>query len=168
MTEATEASAPTGPDVRLREETVADADVLFAQQLDSEANWMAGFTSKDPTDRAAYDVWRAKLRDSDAILTRVILFGDVVAGSIASFEMFGDRDVTYWIDRELWGQGIATQALRQFLDVETTRPLHARAAKDNAGSQRVLRKCGFEVIGEERGFANARGEEIDEVVLRLA
>jgi RimJ/RimL family protein N-acetyltransferase len=31
----------------------------------------------------------------------------------------------------------------------------------------VLEKCGFVVTGRERGFANARGEEIDEVVLIL-
>ena len=35
------------------------------------------------------------------------------------------------------------------------------------GSRRVLEKCGFTVIAEVRGFANARGEEIDELVLRL-
>ena len=43
----------------------------------------------------------------------------------------------------------------------------ARAAADNAASLRVLAKCGFEVVGEDRGFANARGEEIDEYVLEL-
>jgi RimJ/RimL family protein N-acetyltransferase len=32
---------------------------------------------------------------------------------------------------------------------------------------RVLEKCGFKVVGEGRGFANARGAEIDELVLRL-
>jgi RimJ/RimL family protein N-acetyltransferase len=34
-------------------------------------------------------------------------------------------------------------------------------------SQRVLEKCGFRRVGEGRGFANARGEEIDEVLFRL-
>lgn len=50
----------------------------------------------------------------------------------------------------------------------TTRPLHARAAADNAGSVRVLEKCGFTVTGTDRGYANARGAEIDEVLLTLA
>jgi hypothetical protein len=31
----------------------------------------------------------------------------------------------------------------------------------------VLEKCGFVVSGFDRGFANARGEEIDEVILTL-
>ena len=52
-------------------------------------------------------------------------------------------------------------------DAFATRPLFARAAKDNAGSIRVLQKCGFGISGEDRGFANARSGEVDEFVLRL-
>jgi hypothetical protein len=31
----------------------------------------------------------------------------------------------------------------------------------------VLEKCGFVFVSEDKGFANARGEEIAEVVLEL-
>ena len=34
-------------------------------------------------------------------------------------------------------------------------------------SIRVLEKCGFTICGHDRGIANARNEEIDEVVLVL-
>ncbi|HKB46638.1 MAG TPA: GNAT family protein [Ktedonobacterales bacterium] len=50
----------------------------------------------------------------------------------------------------------------------TLRPLFARAAKDNAASLRVLEKCGFTIVGEGKGFANARGAEVEEFVLRLS
>ena len=40
--------------------------------------------------------------------------------------------------------------------------------QDNLASLRVLEKCGFVVIGREKGFANARGMEIEEVVLELS
>ncbi|NEE38241.1 GNAT family N-acetyltransferase, partial [Streptomyces sp. SID7982] len=33
--------------------------------------------------------------------------------------------------------------------------------------RRVLEKCGFVVTGTDRGFAQARGEEIDEVLVTL-
>jgi RimJ/RimL family protein N-acetyltransferase len=80
----------------------------------------------------------------------------------------GERQVTYWIGREYWGRGAATAELREVLDAVRDRPLHARAAADNGGSIRVLEKCGFVVTGNDRGFANARGEEIDEVLLTLS
>ena len=46
-------------------------------------------------------------------------------------------------------------------------PLHARVAHDNVASRRVLEKCGFRVVGTDRGFVEARSREIDEIVLRL-
>lgn len=75
--------------------------------------------------------------------------------------------MTYWLSRGHWGKGLATKALSAFLQEQRRRPLYAHAAKDNVGSIRVLEKCGFQIEGEDRGFANARGEEIAEVVLRL-
>ena len=79
----------------------------------------------------------------------------------------GPPEVSYWIGREYWGQGVATRALTALLALVTVRPLYGRAAKDNFASLRVMEKCGFQVVGAERGFANARGEEIDELILRL-
>jgi hypothetical protein len=32
----------------------------------------------------------------------------------------------------------------------------------------VLQKCGFVITGEDKGFANARGQEIEEYMLTLA
>jgi RimJ/RimL family protein N-acetyltransferase len=61
---------------------------------------------------------------------------------------------------------MATWALREFLTHHNkTRPIYARVAKDNLGSRRVLEKCGFTIIGESIGFANARGQEIAEFLL---
>jgi RimJ/RimL family protein N-acetyltransferase len=59
-------------------------------------------------------------------------------------------------------------ALAELIKLEPVRPLHADAAGDNAGSLRVLEKCGFLVTGRSRCFARARGEEIDLVHLTLS
>jgi RimJ/RimL family protein N-acetyltransferase len=75
--------------------------------------------------------------------------------------------VTYWVDRTLWGKGIATAALQQLLAHTAERPVFARAASDNAGSLRVLEKVGFKRVGADRGFAAGRGEEVEEAILRL-
>jgi RimJ/RimL family protein N-acetyltransferase len=55
---------------------------------------------------------------------------------------------------------------RQQLDPDAN-TMAAFTAKDNIVSIRVLEKCGFVVSGHDRGFANVRGEEIDELILKL-
>jgi RimJ/RimL family protein N-acetyltransferase len=97
----------------------------------------------------------------------VELDGEVV-GSVSSYVESDRPEVCFWIGRSYWGRGVATEALRSFLaEVDTRRPMRARAAKDNVASARVLAKCGFRVVGESRGYANARGEEIDELEFEL-
>ncbi len=154
-------------DVALRDVREADLDAFFVHLQDDGAVWMAAFTPPDPSDREAFDAhWRRLLAD-DTVLARTIEVDGAVAGHIASFDMLGDRELTYWLDRAVWGRGVGTGALKAFLELERTRPLHARAASDNAGSIRLLEKCGFVRVGTERGFATARNEEIDEALLRL-
>jgi RimJ/RimL family protein N-acetyltransferase len=154
--------------ITLRDVTDADLPIFFDLQRDLTYNHMAAFTHKDPDDRAAFDAHWKKILANPENKNRTIVFEGQVAGHIASFPMGGDREITYGIARQFWGRGLATEALRAFLALDTERPLRARAAKDNIGSLRVLAKCGFEVTGEEIGFANARGQEIEEVVLRLS
>ncbi|GAA1368531.1 GNAT family N-acetyltransferase [Streptomyces beijiangensis] len=151
----------------LREVEDADLPVFFGHMSDPESNRMAAFTAEDPTDRARFDAHWAKIRADAGIVNRTVLADGVVVGHTAVYGEPGEREVTYFIDRAYWGKGVATAALRSLLEIVEERPLHARAAADNAGSRRVLEKCGFLVTGHERGFANARGEEIDEVVLTL-
>ncbi|WP_308409342.1 GNAT family N-acetyltransferase [Streptomyces pinistramenti] len=62
--------------------------------------------------------------------------------------------------RGLTGVGAAPQALAELIELESARPLHAEAPADNAGSLRVLKKCGFVVTGRSSCFAQARGQEI--------
>ena len=170
MTDNSLASAtpnPAASKIVLRPVVPADLPIFFAQQLDPVANHMAAFTAKDPTDRAAFDAHWAKILADETIIIRTVLLDGQVAGSVSSFEQFGEREVTYWIGRAFWGKGVATQALAALLAQVETRPIFARAAKDNLASLRVLQKCGFKIIGEDKGFANARGAEIEEFILKL-
>jgi len=155
-------------DIVLRDVTDDDLPIFFEQQLDPDANYMAAFTSKDPTDRDAFTAHWARIRADKTIINRTVLYDGQVAGSVASYEDDGHLEVTYWLGREFWGKGIATRALTALLEYQTTRPIYARAAKDNAASLRVLQKCGFVITGEDKGYANARGQEIEEYLLTLA
>ena len=149
--------------VQLREVQDDDLPILYSHQLDPIANQMAAFPARE---EAAFMAHWDKIRANPSNMIRTILFDGQVVGSISSFVMEGQREVGYWIGREHWGKGIATQALAAFLQVDTTRPLHAHAAKHNLGSIRVLEKCGFKAVGED-SYANPAGEVVEEVVLKI-
>lgn len=154
--------------ITLRPTTIEDLELLFQFQLDPEANYLAAFISGDPADKTAYINKYQKLLGDPTINNKTILVGDVIAGSIAKFMLHGEAEITYWIDRKFWNQGVATNALQKFKLIEATRPLHGRVAFNNIGSQRVLEKCGFVRIGTDKGFANARQAEIEEYIYRLS
>lgn len=155
------------PEIKLRRTQIPDLEFLFQFQLDKEGGYLAAFMPKDPADKTAYLAKYIKLLGDPLINNQTIMAGDVIAGSIAKFVIEGDAEITYWIDRKFWGQGIATKALKNFLIIETTRPLFARVAFDNFGSQKVLEKCGFVKTGSDKGFANARQAEIEEFIYKL-
>jgi RimJ/RimL family protein N-acetyltransferase len=106
--------------------------------------------------------------DLATVIIKTIVCDRQVVGSVLSYKEAGKVQVSYWIGKEYWGKGLATRALSGFLaHGNKARPIYARVAKDNLGSRRVLEKCGFTIMGEAKGFANARGEEIEELILEL-
>lgn len=154
-------------EVALRPVEDSDLDALFERMRDPESVGMAAFTAKDPNDRAAFNVHMTKVRALPDAINRAITVDGRLVGSIASFIVEGDTEITYWIDRPFWGQGIASRALALLLELNPVRPVFARVASDNVGSLRVLQKAGFEITGTERSFANGRNAEVEETILRL-
>ncbi|GAA2039185.1 GNAT family N-acetyltransferase [Agromyces tropicus] len=153
--------------VTLRETRAGDLDELFRIRQDEEAVTMAAFTPEDIADRAAFDARWERLHANPGARLATIRADGVVVGDAGSWSDPDDgRMITYWVDRAHWRRGIATRAMRLFLDTEP-RPVRAHAAADNAASIAVLGKLGFVEVGRDRGYANARGAEIDEVVLEL-
>jgi [ribosomal protein S5]-alanine N-acetyltransferase len=143
-----------------------DLYTLFQFQLDAEARYAAAFTSKDTSDEKAYIEKYSPFLTDPSIHMRTIRVNGEIVGSIAKFVMDGEVGITYWIDKTCWGQGIATAALTAFLQLEQARPIYARVAFDNYGSQKVLEKCGFVKTGQDKGFANARQAEIEEYIYK--
>ena len=154
-------------EVLLRPVRDDDLPAFFAHEQDPQANWMAAFGPKDPSDRAAFDAHWARIRADERIVNRAVIADGRLVGRVAAFPVGEQTEVSYWIDAAYWGRGHATAALRALLREVPHRPLHARAAKDNAASLAVLRKCGFVVVGEDSGYAAGRGAEVEEYVLEL-
>ena len=144
-----------------------DLEQFFKFQVDPIACNIAAFTAKDPTDKEAYMQKYAPLLSDPTIHMKTIFYNDQVVGSISKFEIEGEAEITYWINRQYWGQGIATKALELFFTQEKMRPIFGRTAFDNIGSQKVLLNNGFIKTGSDTGFANARQAEIVEFVYRL-
>ncbi len=150
--------------VQLRDVIATDLPIFFEQQLDPEATEMAAFPSRN---RDAFMMHWTKIMVDDSVVTMTILFHGDVAGNIVCFEQLGEREVGYWLGKEFWGKGIATQALTEFLEYIKTRPLFARVTTHNIGSRRVLEKCGFIVSGEDKYFSQTLGDDIEEYILIL-
>ena len=151
--------------IQLRDVIEADLPIFYEQQLDPEATQMAAFPSRNETAFMAH--WRDKVLANSSGQVKTILFNGEVAGNIVCFEQLGEREVGYWLGKQFWGKGIATQALAEFLRTIETRPLYAHVAKHNIGSKRVLEKCGFTIAGEDRFFSEILGKNVDEYILVL-
>lgn len=145
----------------------ADLDSVFAWEGDSRARRMAVFTRDDPSDRAAFDAHFRRIRADASVLVRAVVHDGQLAGTIGAYGAEGEREVTYWVDPARWGRGIATEALRQLLTIETERPLHARVAEGNVASRRVLEKAGFRLVDEQPSTVTWRGVEVTELALVL-
>lgn len=149
-------------DVCLRSVEEADLAIFFAQQADEEARRRAAFPGRGREEFFAH--WRKILADPNCVL-RTVVFDGRVAGNMVCWGTCGERNVGYWLGREFWGMGVGTAALRLFLAEVAERPLVAHVAKENRASIRVLEKCGFVAIGEDR-FVGVDGEEAVELVFQ--
>jgi len=155
------------PVVSLRPATDADFDALFELESDVEGANMIAFLPREPGDHDAFSAHWTRITTDATVITRVIEVEGAFAGYAVSFVIEGERQVGYWIARELWGRGIASSALLALVAEIPERPLWGSTASDNLGSQRVLQHAGFVFDRMERSHAPRRGSEIDEKVFRL-
>jgi len=135
--------------ITLRTLTDSDLDSLFVWESDPRAVQMAAFTRANPSDRSEFDAHYERVRNDPSATLLAIDDDAEFVGTVASFTMEGEREVSYWIDPARWGQGLASRALRAFLAIEPTRPIYGRMAH------------------HETAFAPGVGAEIVEGIYRL-
>lgn len=131
--------------MELRDVTPEDIEIFFHHQADPASSTMAAVGARDHDGHVAH--WNKSLAPVTTA-AKTILFQEEVAGHCVSWVVDDRRYVGYWIDRRLWGWGIATEALKQFLEIVMERPLIATVAPHNGASLRVLEKMGFVPSGE--------------------
>jgi RimJ/RimL family protein N-acetyltransferase len=150
-------------EVSLRDVHESDLPVFFEHQVDPDATRMASFPARSRDEFMVH--WAKSMSDKTTILKTIVVNGEV-AGNIVGWEQSSEPKVGYWLGKEYWGRGIASEALSQFLRHMEVRPLYARVAKQNIASIRVLQKCGFTKYGEDT-FTAMDGGVGEEFILVL-
>lgn len=153
--------------LEIRKTQKEDLNTLFDFQADDDAGRMAAFVSNTWKDREGYIAKWERLLQDDSVNSYTILHNGIIVGSVGTWMMDNERQITYGVDKAFWGQGIATAALALFLKKVDEYPLYGRAASDNIRSIKMLERAGFVKTGTDRGFAAARNEVIEEVIFRL-
>jgi RimJ/RimL family protein N-acetyltransferase len=150
-------------EVLIRDVEEQDIPIFFEHQLDPEAIDMAAFPSRD---RDAHSAHWTKILADNSVITKTVVFEGQVAGNVVSWEQDDRRLVGYWIGKDHWGMGVATEALSQFLDRVPERPFYAFVAGHNLGSIRVLQKCGFTTRAQETP-TGSDVSQVEELVMEL-
>ena len=100
--------------------------------------------------------------------------GEIVFGIERSGELIGlcgytantdgSAEIGYWIGQPYWGNGYATEAAQRIMDYGFTKGGVRRFVcshfVENPGSQRVIAKLGFRLLGHCSGWCAARGMEM--------
>lgn len=83
----------------------------------------------------------------------------------------GAVELGYWVARDHWGRGLATEAATALIDIARTlglKRLEGSHFTDNPASSRVLEKLGFEATGIiAPRFSCGRGQEAPSRLMRL-
>ena len=84
-------------------------------------------------------------------IVKAIEYNGTLIGCVGAdrgvFEYQRSAEVGYWSAKDYWGQGFATQAIKQFIpcvfETSDIVRLFASVFSPNTASERVLTKCGF-------------------------
>ncbi len=154
----------------LRKPTKSTSKQLIASQIgDWEvAKWLSGVPYPYTEKRA--EEWLNNINDNDMLFS--IFMDDVLIGGVGlDLEENDDYDLGFWLAREYWGKGYATEAAMGLIEFATKKlklkQIKACHIKGNIGSSNVLRKLGFKEIGECEEFFISRGKIMPCILLQL-
>lgn len=138
----------------------ADAASMAAIINDPDvAPMLASFSLPYTEDMARERIAQTQFRDRIGFFAAIRKDRTMIGG----IGIGGDPvDSSYFLGRDHWGQGYASEAMTAFLDEMFARydlaEVEAGAFNDNPASQRVLVKLGFEKTGEALETSKARLE----------
>lgn len=170
---------PLSDGIRLRPLVREDAEALCAAYIRNREHlrpWEPARDARFHTPAGQADRIRDQLaeRDTGRLLPWVLDDGERIIGiaTLSNIVLgpFRNAYLGYWVDAGHTGRGLATGTTRAVLRVADERlGLHrveASTRLDNAGSQRVLAKCGFERIGTAPRYLHIDGAWRDHAIFQ--
>jgi 8-oxo-dGTP diphosphatase len=151
--------------LRLVPITAGDVDDVAAIADDwlvvREAPTMPYPYDQDTARRWISDAVRGRLRGTDHVFILRRRDDDRCVGAIGLQTAQAAAEIGYWLGREFWGSGYATEGVAAVLNFArstlSVRRVEARVFVENAASARVLEKLGFERLRTERHYFANRG-----------
>ena len=141
--------------VRLRAYRASDIPRLVELANNKNVSRYLIYTFPFPYTEQDAEWWVSTGARENGAVTKVIEFHDLFVGSAGIQPQSGWKDhsgeIGYWVGESYWGNGIATEALRQMTQIGFEelglRKLFAPVLSPNVGSMKVLEKCGYEREG---------------------
>ena len=155
----------------LRHPVEVDAPSLVARLNDFEVSkWLAQVPL--PYTHTDADEW-IQLCKTDMLKLNfsIHLDGNLIGGVGLTAQPDGSHELGYWLGRDYWGFGFATEAATALVDYGITeRKLGTIIATYFVGndiSARILSKLGFKTSGSKKIFSKSRDEEVEAIVMTL-
>lgn len=126
---------------------------------------IASMTGRIPYPYSSQDAlhWVTGLAEGE-IVYGITLKGELIGICGYTPDGGGVAEVGYWIGREYWGKGYATEAARELINSGFRRGGIRRFTcshfVENEMSQRVIAKLGFRLLGLSSGWCAARGMDM--------
>jgi RimJ/RimL family protein N-acetyltransferase len=116
------------------------------------------------------DDWLRQVGQED-LSFNIFLDSKLVGGVGLTQDSDGRHELGYWLGRRHWGKGFATEASQGLIDYALSNHklenIKASYMQGNEGSEKVLRKLGFNVIGKGEIYSLSRRESVPCVKLIL-
>ena len=155
----------------LRHPVEADAPSLVARLNDFQVSkWLSQVPY--PYTRADADQW-IQLCKTDMLKLNFSIFidGDLIGGVGLTAQRDKSHELGYWLSRDYWGFGFATEAATALVDYGIAEgklaTIVATYFVGNDTSARILSKLGFETSGNGKVFSRSRNEEVEAILMKL-
>jgi len=139
--------------IQLREFTCADTDLLMVYLNSSEVTqYMTGAIAQPYTEAdAQWWIEQGSITGHVKAIELDGVFVGCISAAVGAFEYSHSAELGYWIGRQYWNKGTATDAVKVFTDLlftttDITR-LFVSVVADNTASIRVLEKNGYTIEG---------------------